>query len=311
MTAILILLALVAVIAVAPLAAEIMRRPMNAATRAEAPGAFSAGTRGATHYQWHGPVRGPVAVLVHGLTTSSYLWQPLIAGLAGLGYRVLTYDLYGRGYSDRPGGVQDAAFFEDQLADLLRDQNVKDEVTLIGYSMGGAIATGFAARHADMIRHLVLIAPAGMGHSIERAAEYARDTPIIGDWLMLAGYPRRYRREVEAQRNAPCLIEGFADLRLAELKRRGYVAAILASLRGILNREFQDEHQAIHAAGIPVVAVWGRKDGTIPISGMGRLTKWARSTRQEVIEDADHGLPYTHPDRIVAAISESLRAGLI
>jgi pimeloyl-ACP methyl ester carboxylesterase len=63
------------------------------------------------------------------------------------GHRVLTYDLYGRGYSDRPGGEQDARFFIRQLEDLLEHQGVTQPVTLLGYSMGGAIGAAFAAKH--------------------------------------------------------------------------------------------------------------------------------------------------------------------
>lgn len=36
-----------------------------------------------------------------------------------MGYRILTYDLYGRGYSDRPSGKQNREFFLQQLDDLL------------------------------------------------------------------------------------------------------------------------------------------------------------------------------------------------
>lgn len=83
-------------------------------------------------------MRGPVAVCVHGLTTPSFVWHGLARGLATFGYRVLIYDLYGRGYSDRAPGHQDQAYFLQQLNDLLEDQQIKGDITLLGYSMGGA-----------------------------------------------------------------------------------------------------------------------------------------------------------------------------
>ena len=115
---------------------------MDDAARAAAPGRIARLSQGATHYTWTGPENGPVAVCVHGLTTPLQAWDGIAARLAEAGYRVLAYDLYGRGYSDRPGGTQDSAFFLRQLDDLLADQGIAGDITLLGYSMGGAIAAG-------------------------------------------------------------------------------------------------------------------------------------------------------------------------
>ena len=105
------LVVLVSLIIVLPFAFESRRKVMGPEDRRDAPGEFIELSQGITHYQWHGPVRGPIAVCVHGLTTPSFVWQGLTAGLTAMGYRVLTYDLYGRGYSDRPKGDQTDAFF--------------------------------------------------------------------------------------------------------------------------------------------------------------------------------------------------------
>jgi len=46
--------------------------------------------------------RGPAVALVHGFSVPYYVWDPTAPELARAGFRVLRYDLYGRGYSDRP-----------------------------------------------------------------------------------------------------------------------------------------------------------------------------------------------------------------
>ncbi|WP_150122055.1 alpha/beta fold hydrolase, partial [Sulfitobacter sp. HI0129] len=98
----------------------------------------------------------------------------------------LVYDLYGRGYSDRPRTRQDAQFFHRQLRELLDHVGVGDDITLIGYSMGGAIATSFAAEHPGRIQQLVLLAPAGMRVPAGRMINIIRSSPLLGDWLMHA-----------------------------------------------------------------------------------------------------------------------------
>lgn len=85
-----------------PVFAELRRIRMTPEVRSEAEGSFATLSQGDTHYTWIGPLRGPVAVCIHGMTTPSFVWHGLAKGLAAWGYRVLIYDLYGRGYSDRP-----------------------------------------------------------------------------------------------------------------------------------------------------------------------------------------------------------------
>ncbi|MEM9550846.1 MAG: alpha/beta hydrolase [Pseudomonadota bacterium] len=304
-----ILILCLAILLVAPYLAEQLRKPMSDDIRQQAPGHFAQLSQGLTHYDWIGPLRGPIIVCVHGLTTPSFVWRGLAKGLSAMGYRVLIYDLFGRGYSDRVDGIQDAEFFNRQLEDLLADQKVGADITLVGYSMGGAIATSFAARFPERIRHLVLIAPAGMVADLGRLASFVAKTPVIGDWLMMALYPFQFRRGVTSEKDLASSVPDIADLQLAELGKRGFVAAVLSSLRGMLGQSLESEHRALHRAGIPLLAVWGRQDDIIPISAMGTLATWSRSARQEVIEDAGHGLTYTHTDEVLAAMRKGLATG--
>ena len=294
-----------AVIAV-PLVIEMNRRDMDDAARGTGPGQFAELPQGVTHYQWHGPPDGPVLICVHGLTTPSFVWRGLTAGLTALGYRVLTYDLFGRGFSDRPKGGQDAAFFMRQLADLMTHQQVRGKVTLMGYSMGGAISTCFAAGHPDRVARLILLAPAGMHHGIGAPVRFIRDVPVVGDWLMLALYPRMMRRGIEAERTLPSSVLNIGDLQEAELDFKRFVPAVLSSLRGILRHPLKPEHLAIRAAEVPTLAIWGSADTVIPISALGTLAEWNRDAQHEVIEGAGHGLTYTHNDAVLRTLSEWL-----
>ncbi len=295
----------------APYVAEAARRKMNADKRRDADGEFAELSHGVTHYTWSGGTRGPVAVCVHGLTTPSFVWQGMTKGLVLMGYRVLTYDLYGRGYSDRVPGRQDKAFFLQQLEDLLADQEVGDDVTLIGYSMGGAISTAFAAVHPDRIRQLVLIAPAGIGKTFQGLTRFIVRVPIVGDWLMLAFFPRTHRKTLLADRDQPSSVPGITDLILREMSFRGYIPAVLSSMRGILTEALEQEHRTIHRAGIPVLAIWGRDDSVIPLSAMGKMAEWSRSARHEVIDEAGHALTYSHTDDVLDAMRQALLDGPI
>ncbi|WP_299847370.1 alpha/beta fold hydrolase [uncultured Roseovarius sp.] len=296
------LLAILAVIIATPFVAEARRPRMDRATRANAPGEFANLSRGITHYHWIGPSDGPVAVCVHGLTTPSFVWEPIANGLADQGFRVLLYDLYGRGFSDRPKGPQDADFFVTQLHDLLQDQRVDGGITLLGYSMGGAIVPAFAARHPEMLRQLVLLAPAGMGHDLGPIARLVTNHNWLGTWLMMAFYGRSYRQALDAERDLPTAIDGIVDLQMAELDYRGFRPAVLSSMREMLDMELKAEHRKIGKTGPPVLVIWGREDEVIPISGLDKLAEWNPAAQQEVIDDAGHALAYTHNDQVLEAM---------
>ena len=285
-----------------PVTIELTRQGLSDATRSDAPGKFALLSQGSTHYEWLGPERGPVAVCVHGLTTPSFVWRGVAKGLALMGFRVLVYDLYGRGFSERARGKQDAEFFLTQLSDLLTHENVRGHITLIGYSMGGAIAAHFAARHPHAIKQLILLAPAGMHALAGGKLALVRDVPILGDWLFLLFYPLELRKGIRAEKDQPTSVKGIDTLQHLETDRRGYFPAVLASLRGILRHTAEDQHRAIAAAGVPVLAIWGDQDAVIPLSCVDTLTAWNPQAKQVVIEGAAHGVTYSHTDQVIEAI---------
>lgn len=310
----LLLLVLLCLVAILPLLRERLRSTMGPEARNQAPGAFAPLARGLTHYHWVGPQRGPIAVCVHGLTTPSFVWgdqgRGVAAGLADRGFRVLSYDLYGRGFSDRPGGLQDRAFFVEQLQDLLDHQGVRGDFILLGYSMGGAIATAYTSAHPGRVRELVLLAAAGLKTTPGKLATFIRNRRGLGDWLMMALYPRLHIRGTEAERDLPSSVLGIVDLQQNELNFRGFVPAVLSSLRGILSDDMGPDLRQIHRQGVPILAIWGGADDIVPVSSVGRLTEQARSAKQEVIESAGHGLPYTHTNEVLEIISARHRQGL-
>lgn len=298
---------LVVALIAAPLIAERRRTPMDKEMRKAAPGNFTALPSGLTHYQWRGPIGGPVAVCVHGLTTPSYVWDALVVGLNRMGYRVLAYDLYGRGYSDRVAGPQDAEFFNRQLEELLQDQGIDGGIMLIGYSMGGAIATSYGAKHPDMLERLVLLAPAGLGIKPSKLQSFIGNTPIIGDWIMQVLGGLVLRKALIAESTTPSEVPDIYAMQKADTHVQGFLPAILSSQRNLLARDLSEEHKILANAHIPIAAIWGENDTVIPLSGLGNLSGINRLAYQTMIPNAPHSLTYTHPDKVIIAIQEFLR----
>ena len=302
-----VLLFLIVVIVLPLLIAQHRRYPMGRKARKGVPGKFAKLPSGKTYYEWHGPINGPVAVCVHGLTTPSYVWRAVEHGLKMMDYRVLTYDLYGRGYSDRVRGRQDAEFFITQLEELLEDQEIDGGIMLMGYSMGGAIATCYAAKHPKMLERMILVAPAGLGVSSDKLRDFIVKTPLIGDWMMMVFGGYLLRKGIRADAKIPSELPDIYARQIDETYAQGFLPAVLSSMRNLLSKPLDKEHRAIARANIPVAAIWGEEDTIVPLSGLGKLTKLNRSVRQTMIPKAPHSLTYTYPQDVIKAIQDFLR----
>jgi pimeloyl-ACP methyl ester carboxylesterase len=104
------------------------------------------------------PGDGAPLVLLHGLLDCGVGWRHLAEVMDRPCY---AFDLPGFGGSDRPTRNRVSLYAEDVQA-ALAVLEVHD-FTLVGHSLGGAVATGLAERLRDDVAALVLIAPAGFG----------------------------------------------------------------------------------------------------------------------------------------------------
>lgn len=288
-----------------PFFLEAQRKTLTQGDRARSTGQYVQLSCGLTHFDWDGPADGPIIVAVHGLTTPAVVWEDIVPTLTARGFRVLRYDLYGRGFSDAPKCPQTIAFFVNQLHELLIEQDVTAPITLIGYSMGGSIVTAFAAQRPDQVSRLILLASAGVEQTTAWFDRVCSGVPIFGDWVF--GTFAAGRMRVGNQRNKS---KHITQTQRFQLARRGYLPSVLRSMRGALSEGQEQNHKAVYQAGIPMLAIWGRADRTIPLRAMGVLAKWNRNVEHVDIPDAGHGLPYTHHQSSGAAISAFLKQPL-
>ena len=102
-------------------------KELDETARKQADGSFIALTDGVTHYELGGPKNGQPVVLVHGFSTPYFIFDTTFEFLVNSGFRVLRYDLIGRGYSDRPHVDYNIHLFVRQLKDLLDALELKPD----------------------------------------------------------------------------------------------------------------------------------------------------------------------------------------
>jgi len=139
--------------------------------------------KGLTHYKLSGPSDGKVVVLIHGIAGPFGIWKKVADSLMSHGYRVLQYDLYGRGYSDRPDITYDHDLYINQLSELLAVLSIRNPIYLVAWSLGGMIAVGYTVEYSNIIEKLILIAPAGIGISRPINVRIVM-IPLLGEMLI-------------------------------------------------------------------------------------------------------------------------------
>ena len=173
-----------------------------------------------------GPVSGvpaavhrPLAVLVHGVSSSSRTWWRVGPALAGRGFRVLAVDLRGHGASPRTVAGLSAADLAADVAETVAAElgaggsgSPRPAVDLlVGHSLGALVALELVGRRPGFARRLVLEDPPGPA-SVDWADLAAG---IEADARRAATDPDALGRDLEATN--PAWPPGEAERRVADL----------------------------------------------------------------------------------------------
>ncbi|HKJ25477.1 MAG TPA: alpha/beta hydrolase [Myxococcota bacterium] len=239
---------------------------------------------------------GPVILLAHGSGRSVADWlEGLAAKLAEGGRRVVAYDDYGFGLSDRDHGWSYGnALWERQAVDVLDALGIERAV-IAGHSAGGVVAATLAADHPERIRgavflgHGLAVDPTQWIALVPGAGElvYGR-VDVYGDTFSEA----HRRRQLEAYR-----VRGTRAA-LLTFVRRQYTIDGLRLVTGT----YED-------ISVPVLQIHGSEDASIPVDAARGLTPRLRDARFVLVEGASHDVHVDAPERVASEIL-AFEAGL-
>lgn len=275
------------------LVADLRLKPLDETARSAAPGDFVELSDGQIHYRWDGPTDGPVIVMVHGFSTPNFIYEQNVEALNAAGFRTLRFDHFGRGWSDRPGTRYDVEFYDRTLIELTDALGVEAPFGLVGLSMGGPITAEFVARHPERVSRLALFVPAGLDTAgTDGAAATLIATPLVGDWVwrmlgktILLG-DSQYD---ESQRAPENRLRGDVSV---QFEYRGYLQALLSTLRHMPMSGRDLTFQQLAATGVPVLAIYGDRDETVLVSSAATLADLLPDGDIRIVEGGEHGLNY-------------------
>ncbi len=272
---------------------------------------FAELSEGTVHYRLAGPEQGPVVLLIHGFRTPSYIWKDHLKPLADAGYRVLAFDNYGRGFSDRPEGNYTAERTDRLIVELLDHLNISRPVHMVGYSMGGATATIFAANHPNKVRSLSLIAPAGTGEQTFLPGLLA--VSGIGEIIFHYVGDMLGRGSAENAAKASAHPERHLADHDAQARFDGYNRALLSSIRHYPLWDAEEAYRTIGATDLPVQIIWGTADDVVPFANSEGITALVPGATLHTFEGTDHLVPLAEAEKLnglLAAFVETNRIRL-
>jgi pimeloyl-ACP methyl ester carboxylesterase len=237
---------------------------------------------------WRG--EGAPLVLLHGLLDCAAGWRHLAQAMHRPCYAL---DLPGFGDSDCPTRNRISAYAEDVQAALAALD--VHQFTLVGHSLGGAVATRLAERLRDDVTALVLMAPAGFGRIhlaeavhlpgirtlVRHGLPLALQNPVTAFGVYMAVVGNGHRPDSEL---------------VARLRKNAYRwapgaqcanEAITAS--GLSPRAFYRRQIDYHG---PVRALWGDRDRLVPLAHRDGVTTAFPHAQVSVWKGMGH-----HPQR--------------
>lgn len=276
-------------------------------SRSSAGGSFIPLTDGVTHYELSNPGSEQTVVLVHGFSVPYFIFDPTFDFLAQNGFRALRYDLFGRGFSDRPRARYNIDIFIRQLLDLLDTLRFSRPVNLIGLSMGGPITATFTARHPERVQSLTLIDPAGVRPVSLTPTLKAMKLPGIAEAVFGLVGSESLLKSAAKDFFDPEMVGMFLDRYKVQMQYKGFKRAILSSVRNGMLGSFMESYKSVGKMDKPVSIFWGRNDMTVPFEQSGDLRAAMPNAEFHVIEDCGHIPHYEKPDEFNPVLLEFLK----
>lgn len=278
---------------------------LNEVTRRGADGSFVMLTDGVTHYELGGPENGCPVVLVHGFSGPYFIFDTTFDFLTRSGFRVLRYDLFGRGLSDRPRTVYDIHLFVRQLKDLIDAFGFKS-INLVGLSMGGSISVTFLKQYPQYVTRHILIDPTGGRRVALPTFLEALKIPIFGELAFGLFGSAGMLKSIASDMFNPQTVEHFQNQYKIQMRFKGFKRAILSTIRGGMLESFYETYVSVGKLQKPTLLFWGMEDKTIPFENSKAVMQAIPHAEFHAIESCGHIPHYEKPEVVNPILLEFL-----
>ena len=236
---------------------------------------------------------GSPVILLHGWPLSSDSWDDHAMAIADAGHRAIAYDRRGFGRSSQPWSGYDYDTLADDLAAVIEQTGAQD-VTLVGFSMGGGEVARYMSRHSGKS-----VVKAALISSVLPYRLKAEDNPAGTEQAEFE------LTAMALQKDRPDFLAGFfksffgigmlsspvSDELLEWARAIAMQASLKATIECLKSFSTTDFRQDLSAFRVPTMIIHGTEDKTVPIEASARIAaKGIPGARLIEYKGAPHGL---------------------
>ncbi len=258
---------------------------------------------------WQMGDAGSSIILLHGGNGSIEFWVYNIAVLAQH-HCVYAFDMVGSGKSDYPEADYSLTYQAEFLKSFMSALSI-ESATLIGNSMGGAVALQFTRFYPDRVDRLVLVDSMGLGREISLGIRLITLPAIVnslrpGRWMMPAMLKSNFYNGQE-------LSTEWLELRYSvfALPGRNHVILNLGrsnfTLRGVRPDVYQPIVDSLPQITQQTLIIWGDRDLIIPVKHANIAAAGLPNNQLQIFPNCGHHPYLEYPDRFNRSVLEFLQ----
>ena len=268
---------------------NIETKAMNDEARKNVPGQFIKLTGGITHYETGGADTGKMVILVHGFSVPYYIWDVTFDSLVKKGFHVIRYDLFGRGYSDRPNVKYDPVLYRTQLYDLIISLKLRTPVNLAGLSFGGPVVTDFAVNNPSLVDKLILVDPPYSSMQLKKSE-------FVANYELALNHEKQANDQLKDFKY-PDQFPAWVDKYKVQMQYKGFRHALISTRKNYYGDIQVSNYKRLGGLQKKVLLIWGKEDISVPFHFSDSIRK-AVHVDFFPVDDAGH-LPHLEKPGLV------------
>lgn len=249
---------------------------------------------------------GPVVVFLHGSGSGACGYSNFkgnYPALVAAGYRVILPDLIGYGYSDKPDDVEyPLSFFIECVKQTLDAIGVR-RCTLVGNSLGGAIALGYALEYPQQVEKLVLMAPGGLE---EQPDYFTMPGMAVMKEIFMSPEPVTPQRLRHFLENALVHDKSVID---DELVNERHALMRMQNPQVVKTMKVPNLTARLPEIRCPSLAFWGINEKMMPETGILKLAKGVPNLRMVTVPNCGHWVMVEHREFFNRSVIDFLKNG--
>lgn len=246
---------------------------------------------------------GSPVVLLHEGIADSRMWEPQWAEYSKR-FRMVRFDL--RGFGKSPPAVGTYSLSGD-LVRLLEGLEL-GPVTLIGVSLGGAVAMETTIARPDLVSRLIVVAPGlrGFEMSDETKAGWAEEEAALERGDVDEAVEVNLRMWVDGPSRSPAEVDAEVRRKVGEMQRRAIEIYLEAGEEGEQQPLVEDWGDRLGEISVPTLVLVGDLDRPEMLEIAERLEAEIPDARRETIAGTAHVPSMERPDEFDRLVLEFL-----